>query len=328
MTATIRKPDPNGPRHTERVRRKKRPARFSSMESLGFIETPTTISTWSTPPLPPRPPAPPPIPQQGDPLNGWHPSDVQTGLVTRRVRWGMVSTLVVVVAALAFAGVWLWHRPAAMADLAASDVSTAARALEPELEGLRELNETIAGAEIDPSAVTAQSFAVDARARALFNISGELAGPTRTLAADTATAALDASRLISDAVAYRSAVVQILLAPDLETDPDLVALDDAVRDFGQWQQRFNDIRSALPTGTMSAVSDELAAIAVNLDSIQGRYVDGVSNDDRLAASRALDDLTALLDGAESTLNNSLREIQTRVDELIESSLAGIDQLVG
>lgn len=334
MTATIQKPDSDGPRR-DGLRRRRRVS-FSSMESLGFIETPTTVSTtWGT-----APPTPPPAPHPVSPRRvGAHekmladvaPSDTTEELVNRRVRWGMVGALVVIVAGLTAAGFWLWQRPTAIAEAATSDVTAAARALEPELNGLRDLSGTLDAADIDTQALTAGALAVDSAARALFNASAELpatAAMARSQAADTSTTALNASRLLSDAVAYRSAVVQILVPPDLEADPELIGLDDALRGFGEWQRRFNDVRSALPTGTMTVVSDELELIAGDLEGLRSRYVDGLRNDDRLAAKTALDDLAARLAEAEGLLFTSLEDVQARIDELIESGLTGIDRLVG
>lgn len=328
MTATIRKPEHEGPRHKKRPTRRK--ARFSSMEALGFIETPMMSSTWFTSP-PPRPITPPPPSVEDNPFAGWQPTQGSSELVERRFRWGMVSVLVLIIGGLAVAGLWLWQRPGLAAAAASSEVTTQAEALQSELVGLRDINNELLGAELDSSAVSAQSLAVDGAARGLFNAAGALsdtAATRRSNAVDVATTALDASRLIRDAVAYRSAVIQILVAPDLETDHDLIGLDDAVRDFGEWQQQFNEVRSTLPTGTMSEVTGELELVAGNLTSIQGRYVDALREEDRLAAEAALSDLTEQLSQVEGSLTTSLEEVQARVDDLIGQSLAGIGDLIG
>lgn len=327
MTATTRRPEPDGPRHKKRPTRRK--ARFSSMEALGFIETPMMTSSWSTSP-PPRPITPPPPPVEDDPFAGWQPNKGSSELTERRFRWGMASVLTLIIGGLTVAGLWLWQRPEAMAAASSSEVTTSAETLESELVGLRDTNNNLLGPEFDSSAASAQSLAVDGAARALFDTAGALsdaAAPRRSLAVDVATTALDASRLIRDAVAYRSAVIPILVAPDLETDPDLIGLDDAVRDFGAWQQQFNQVRSALPTGTMSEVSSELELVAGNLASIQGRYVDALRDDDRLAAEGVLKDLAEQMSQVEESLINSLEEVQARADDLIGDSLAGIGDLV-
>lgn len=337
MTATIQKPDPENQsgRH-----RRRRPVRFSSMESLGFIETPAMVSnTWWGQPsqAPNQTPSASSAARAGKlgaherTLADLAPNDTTAELIRPRLRWGMMITLTAMVGGLTFLGLWLWQRPAALAEAAAADVAVAAAGLEPELVALDELSQTILAAEVDGAAISAASMAVDNQARALFNAAGTLpaaAGTTRSRAADVATAALDASRLISDSVAYRAAVIQILVPPDLETDPELVGLDQAVRDFGAWQQNFDQVRSALPTGTMSDVSDELELIAGRLEAIQGSYIDGLREDDRLAAKQAVDELDSQLTVAEEMLMASLEDIQAKARDLIEASLAGIDRLLG
>ena len=247
------------------------------------------------------------------------------------IRWGLVTTMVVVIGGLAAAGIWLWQRPAAMAEAAVSDVTTAAAVLEPELVALADLNTTLTDTEIDNSAIAAQTLSVEGQARSLFDAAGALpvgASSTRAEATDAATSALDAARLVSDAAAYRSAVISILISPDLETDPELIGLDDAVRGFGEWQQNFNEVRSALPSETMRAVADQLEVIAADLESIQSAYIDGLREDDRLAAEAALEDLAARLETAEELLSESLEQVQEQVSALIEDSLTGVDRLLG
>lgn len=331
MTATIRRPDPEYARHR---RTKMRRARFSSMESLGFIETPTTVtSQWVSQEA--RSELPPPPIKRGaheKTVADIEPLDTTGELLRRDVRWGMVITLAVVVAGLTAAGVWLWHRPAAMAEAASSAVSVAAADLEPELEGLDRLNQQLLDSQMETSEVIARTLSVDGAARKLFDAASGL--PTdseqtaRTVATDVATTALDASRLVSDAIAYRSAVIQILTPPDLEADPELIGLEDAVREIGTWRQTFEQVRLALPEGTMSDVSVQLGEIAASLESIQKRYVDGLGQDDRQAAEAAVLELEAQLDIAENLLNRSLRQVQEQADELIRDSFSGIRRLLG
>lgn len=306
------------------------------MESLGFIESPATVSnTW----FGPAPTAPVEASEQTPRIKrGAHertvadlePNDTTELLIGKNVRWGLILVMVFLLGALGAGAIWLVQRPAAQAESALAAVDAAAESLEPELASLSEITVEFVDQNIGSTDITARTRAVDAQARDLFNAAATLpasAADQRSLAADVATTALDASRLISDAVAYRSTVIQILVPPELETDPELIALDDAVRAFGTWQQSFNQIRTALPTRTMSAVSQELAVVAGNLESIQSRYIDGIRDDDAIAASEALGDLADQLTEAESVLTISLADVQTRARELIEASLSGIDELL-
>lgn len=329
MTATIRRQDPE-PQRQRRPGRKR--ARFSSMESLGFIESPTTVTrqwvedprTLKTPPQPLKRGA------HEKTLADMAPLDTTGDLLRRNVRWGLVVVLGVILAGLTAAAIWLWHRPAAMAEAASSALTSAASDLAPELEGLDELNRQLLDSQIEPNEVIARTLTVDAGARDLFDAAAglpEAEQATRDVASNVATMSLDASRLIADAIAYRSAVVQILAPPDLEPDPELVSLDDAIRGIGTWRQSFDQVRAALPEGIMPEVSDQLASIAGSLDSIQGQYVDALSDDDRQAAESAILELEAQLDIAATYLDRSLREVQDQSSQLIRDSLEGLDRLL-
>lgn len=332
MTATIRRPDPNQARQ-RRPRRAR--VRFSFMESLGFIESPTTVSRTWAPPYP--------VPSQGTPLapvkRGAHertvadldPIDTTSELLSRNVRWGVVATSTVVLLGLGVLAGWLWQRPSSLAEAAVSELTTSAADLAPKLESLQEATATLGASQIDTSAINLATLSVDAAARELFNASAALpasqSGP-RTQAADIASRALDASRILSDATAYRAAAVQILAAPAFETNPELIALDEAVRQIGSWRLNFDQIRSALPEGTMSSISNQLHVISGNLESIQNRYIDGLREDDQRAAESALLELAVQLEVAETLLTRSLGETQESVAGLIEESLTGIDRLLG
>ena len=333
MTATIRTPEP---RHARATKNKPRRTRFASMESLGFIESPATVSTsWpashQTTPISAADSA-------NRPKRGAHertvadlePTDTTELLVRSNLRWGLLTIMALLVGALTVGTIWLIQRPAVQADSAATAMQSAAQSLRPELISLSGIAGRLADQDLDSTAIAAQTRAVDARARELFNAAGAL--PTtssglRGAAADVATSALDASRLINDAAAYRATVIQILIPPPLETDPELVALDEAVRAFGAWQQSFNQVRSALPTGTMTRVSDQLALLAGNLESIQSRYVDALRDDDTAAARAVVRDLADQLAVAETALRTSVADVESRALDLIELGLAGIEGLL-
>lgn len=331
MTVTIRRPARGRARHRQARRT---PVRYSFMESLGFIESPATVSRSWVPvePIPAQEP-PPPIKRGAHErtVADLDPIDTTRELFRRNVRWGLVVTVAGMLVGLVMVAAWLWQRPASLAEAAASDLAAAATSLTSELEALQEANATLARSELDASTISVAVNAVDSEARALFNVSAGLpdkeAG-TRTEAADVATKALDASRLLSDAAAYRGAVIQILAAPGLETDPALIALDDAVRQIGTWRLSFDQVRSALPEGTMSKVSTELKTVSASLESIQNRYVDGLRQDNRHSAEAALLELSTRLEVAETLLASSLAETQETVSGLIEESLSGIDRLFG
>ena len=90
------------------------------MEVLGFIDTPGTATTWTTTetPLPSEthtattgtPPAEPPTIEEI--LETWVPSDVDSDLTKKKVRWGLTTAVVVFATSLGAAGYWLYTQPA------------------------------------------------------------------------------------------------------------------------------------------------------------------------------------------------------------------------
>lgn len=330
MTATIRRPEPGGAHPTRSAKSR---VRFSFMESLGFIESPAVVTrSWlpaeSTPPYPPS-----------QVKRGAHertvadlePIDTTGELLKRNVRWGLVTTVALLFGTVLGVAGWLLQRPSELAETATNSLRASAISLATELETLATVNATLTDQQADTSAINVTASSVDTGARELFNASAALPNShagMRRQAADVASRAIDAARLISDAAAYRAAVIQILAAPRLETDPELIALDEAVRQIGSWRLSFDQVRSALPSGTMTNVSTQLDVVSANLESIQNRYVDRLREDDRQGAEAVVLEFAAQLQVVETILNDSLAKTQENVSGLIEESLAGIDGLLG
>jgi hypothetical protein len=319
MTATINPPE-NG-RSSRR-----RPIRFMSMESLGFSDA-TTI--WSDRPPPPAVPrgrhlARPPEPAA---LADWKPEDVGHRLTGGNFRWGVTIGLLAVTGALAYFGIWLYQRPAAQAEISLAGLTTHATALQSALRTLEEFNNDLLG--LDPATTTAALFDIESRARALFDASGDLARDQtglRAAATQAAGSAMDGLRLAGDAHSYRLAVFPILVAPELETDPALVELDEAARSFGAWQLKFDEVRTALPDGILPDVTARLDMLSGDLTSILGQYVDALREDDMSAAAAVLATLATRLTEVEETLSASLDEIQRRVEVRIEETRQALDRL--
>lgn len=304
------------------------------MEALGFIDNPVTASTWSTTATPPMTVATPTtsrIAPTIDPFADWQPTEIGSRLLRGRIRWGLLSASLLMAVGIIAIGFWIYQRPAALASEALIEVHVSASALSPELIAVQELNNSLLDQEQIPTTVTAALLTLDAHARDLFEASATLPpseAASRTQAADAASEALDASRLLGTSYAYRAAVIPILAAPVLETDSSLIALDDAARRFGEWQSKFDSVRSALPTGTLSSVTTELAVISGDLDLAQTRYLDALRKDDSLGTITAVDDLSKRLTAAEGMLYSGLSEIQAKVQSRIDKALSTIELLVG
>jgi len=94
----------------------------------------------------------------------------------------------------------------------------------------------------------------------------------------------------------------------------MIELDEAARDFGDWQLRFEDIRTALPEQTMTATTQQLDILSGDLAGILTRYMDALREDDQDAAIGVLDELAGRLDVVQEEMVASLEEIQSRVAE--------------
>lgn len=310
MTATIRPPD---------VDQNDEPIRMSWMESLGFSQS---TSVWSDRPLV--------IPQHEtvihDTVADWVPKDVEVQLTKRRTRWGLLLSLLVTAGLLTYAGLWFYQRPAAQAEQATASVAAQATQLAAALPAANAANDTLVGGVVDTDALVD----VDEAARALFNASSDLNGQpeARSSAATAASMALDGVRLVGDANAYTVAVRPILQTPVLETDPDLIALDEAARSFGEWQLEFDSVRSALPDSVLADITLQLDVLSGNLTSIMESYVDGLREDSQQAAQVALTNLGALLDQISAGLDIELTNVQTRAGERFTNSKEALDSLVG
>lgn len=321
MTATIKPP--------KRARRhRKPPIRFSSMESLGFSNP---SSVWSDSPIVPTPAPgrhidPNPVP---DSLADWQPEEFEDRLSTNNIRWSVLVTAFVLLAAAGGVGLWLYQRPAAQAEASVAAATLQAEDLLATLPALQTFNEALLGTGEgdDPTSL----FAVDAAARALFDVSGDLdasAGSARSAAASASGAALDGVRLAGDARSYRVAVVPILVPPELETDPNLIELDEAARNFGSWQLRFDDVRTALPDGVLTATTEQLDVLSGDLASILTQYVDTLREDDQVGAQAVLTTLVRRLADVDEQMTRSLIEAQERVADRIVEAEAALTTMLG
>lgn len=322
MTATI-KPSAKG----DRARR--RALRFSSMESLGFSDATSVWTDSETPLVEPekgRHVAPMRAPET---LADWAPEDFGRQLTGRDVRWHRIAAVVLVVGTLAGFGFWLYQRPEARDLASVGDVRDQARMLATAMPTLVEFNEGLTG-DGDTTSGTAALFEVESVARTLFEASASLPDDQldmRSTSSDAAGSAIDGLRLVGDAHSYRSAVLPYLTAPALETDPSLIELDQAARSFGEWQLRFDEMRTALPDGILPDVTRQVDVLSGDLTSIMGRYVDALRQDDGPAAVDVVADLRYRLTQIDSSLSAALGDIQRRVQVHIGEADRAIQALL-
>ena len=303
------------------------------MESLGFFEDSVTRTTWSNGTVVTSPGAQTATVAQPqvDPFDDWQTTAIEKRLVTGNIRWSSIIGVLLICAGVAGIAAWFYQRPVELAKEALTELAVTAQALEPALLLLQDANDQVLFDGSGATSITSILLDVDGKARDLFESSAALPSSqttARSRAADAASEAIDASRLLGDSLAFRAALVPVLALPEFVTDPNLIALDEAARAFGEWQARFDGVRSALPAGVMSPVSTDLAIISSELGATQSRYLDALRSDDPAAAAATFDELSARLETAYLVLSEELAETQARVSVMIASALAAIDLLVG
>ncbi len=240
----------------------------------------------------------------------------------------MALTLTVLATGLSAVALWLYHQPEAAAAQALARVEAAATDLEEGLQGLVELNASL-GSDQDLTRATTILLMVDDQARALFQYAAELppaSAELRASASEAATEALDAAHKLDDIIAYHTAVTPLLVPPPLETDPELITLEEAARVFGEWRTHFDRVRTALPEGVMSEVSASLDGIAAELDDIQRQYLDAL----RLGviASEPIQRLSLRLGETGRVLEAALAASQDSVTQRLERARIALAPLVG
>lgn len=263
-----------------------------------------------------------------DPIAAWQPQEFGRGLDRRNFRWSVLALVVVIVAAAGAFAFWMYQQPARQAEASAAVVVDEAAGLREALPDLVTFNSTLgdAASTSDP----ADLFAVDSAARALFDVSADLdqnESDSRSAAAAAAGAALDGIRLAGDTQAFQNAVTPILLLPALETDPSLIELDEAARNFGEWQLRYDEVRTALPDGVLTDVTDQLDIISADLAGFLTRYLDALREDSQSDADAVLSELSALLEDVSAQMGQSIDTISERITDRIAEANASLDELL-
>ncbi len=334
---------------TVKTHRKPKAVRYSMMESLGFTETP--ITTYSTPrvatPEPPRAArhlAPSPSTRNGTveeiwntteldagSMADWAPIDVEKRL-NKKVRLPLVAIWILIVGVIGVGGVWLWQNSDRSSETAIAGVQQAGTDLAVALDPLAAATASIdPGAGPVPETVIPAIAEADTTSRALFTAAADLSGTqagSRSAATEAATLALDATRTLSNVSAYIGAVTPILTAPALITEPELIDLQTAVAEFGTWRSTFGMVLSNLPEGVMPELTAELNEIRSELEGMQGAYVDGLREDDRIAALDAVRAVEGRLATAWGILLVEVETAKTSITAQIDSARQAVLSLTG
>lgn len=317
MTATIKPP--------EKDRSERRGLKFSSMEILGFV---ASESTWSD--AAPARSAPEAVKRgrHEATVADLRPEDPGDRLTGSNVRWGLVAMILILIGGATAAGLWLYQRPAAQEASSLATLTAQASELESALPTLGQFNTDFIAADIPAEA--SGLAALESTARSLFAASADLgSGQTemRTAASQASGSTLDAIRLATEARSYRAAVLPMLTPPELETDPELIELDEAARQFGDWQLGFDNVRTALPESILSDVTQQLDILSGDLSTLLGRYVDALREDDPAAVERVMTDISERLAAVDELLESELGAIQARVETRIDEARQALDRIL-
>ena len=164
--------------------------RLSSMESLGFLDSPNTIAAKSVPTtstsVQPAPLDTVPAAQtvastsvpavEHDPFANWTPTEVGGRLDSGNVRWGFLTGLLMIAAGLVGVGYWIYQQPAAAAAAAGEELVAVVDSLEPHLGALASLNASLTLPAIEPG--TSTLSAARSAARNVFDTSGHAPAAT------------------------------------------------------------------------------------------------------------------------------------------------------
>lgn len=321
MTATTGPPSKEG-------RRRRRRLRFSSMETLGFSNPSSTWSDTPTPLIAPRHGRHERPANDGESVADWEPKEIGARLNGGDFRWSILLLTVLLAGGMAATAYWIYQRPDPDAGQALVTVKAEAGNLRDGLPALEAFNDALLG---EGDGNDSDLGPLDDAARRLFEAAGDLTGNDSVLraAADTASSAtLDAVRLTTSAGSYVVAVAPILQAPELETDPQLIELDEAARSFGSWQLHFDEVRTALPDGVLSDATQELDILSGDLAGFLTSYMDALRADDAVAAQTAVGELSQRLDQVRREMVSAAKEVQKRVDDRIAETRRALETVLG
>lgn len=334
----------------------KRRFNLSSMESLGFIDTPAVVES------PPGRPGDEPVPSArslppaagtrlvgrgrhvaptGDPvrdlwdttvldapsITDWQPElEVMRRLVGRDFRLGAWAVLLIMLLVGAGAGyVWMtWSRTSSQAVTASVEESVAR--LATSLEGLRSVADRLSAADASASLQDISApLEVEAAGRSLF---AELAllpadHPDRAPLADAVESALESASLVREALAFRLALEPALALPELETVPELVEIEVAAGELIAWRSGYETVTGALPAGVADVTLQSAVSVASELASVQSDYLEALGRGDRAGAVQVLGVLRRRLQEVRRTLLADMVEIGFEATRRIDQASAGL-----
>lgn len=313
----------------------KRRPRLSGLEMFGFAETLGSVTspghvavvmpeTVAEEP----PPAAPPVP--ADPFADWTPSEVGRGLTKGRVRWGLLTSMLLLFSGVAVLALWVYRLPQQEIERNIATFEAAATAISEDLDTFKLVNSSLDVDPLDTTVTNQTLLALEDHTRQAFAAAGALPAThdtARSRAIQASGTVSEAQRAFTEAYTYRLAIAPVLEPVSFETDPAALTLEAAAAAFADWETRFQEVRNALPEGVFANTTMRLHSLSAALPELQRSYLDGLRTETPNAAAGAVERLNRGLADVESSLYDGLSETKLRVDTLINEALEDWNQVL-
>jgi hypothetical protein len=340
---------------------KRRRAKWASMESLGFFESPSIASTQGRSSSVQSPVKDAPARSRQETtlvrtgrhvrltgvavddmwntteldtphLADWEPQLEISRSLGRRVRWSIVITVLVLLGGLAATGYWLYRMPDEHAASASRQLTADAGSLRQTIASVAPLVAAIAASQLPAANADSETYsALGDAARALFTSSSNLPAAetsAKDLAAQAASEVMEAQRELVGATTFRGVLEPALVPPTLETDSNLVDLTSAAAAFADWRAGYQQIVAALPTDVAPTAFQAAGDLGTRLESIQGAYVDAVRVGNSHEATSALNELTDGLETIRQAILSDMSHLAADIVARLDSADESLSELVG
>lgn len=264
------------------------------------------------------------IPEAPDPFDDWAPQPMVRRLERGNTRWTTILSVLLLLTSVATSVYWFGYEQPRVESL---------RAVQATASAAQELNAQLSA--VPPSTASqgweeVRAGAIEVAARELFETAGALPDKEAEMRRASISASNDALALVSllnEVNGYRSATNVVLVPPALQTDPELIELDEAARSFGDWQARFESGLSVLRSNEFADVDRRLETLASRLPVALQDYVDALREDDMAGAQAVVDAISGELDGIGLEIETSLETIRARTADLAAEARTALAPLV-
>lgn len=263
------------------------------------------------------------IPVAPDPFDDWAPQPMVRRLERGNTRWTTVLSVLLLLTSVGAGVYWFGYEQPRVESLQAVQATTlAAQELSVQLSAV-------------PPSTGSQDWgevrvgAIESAARELFEAAGALPDERADLRRASISASNDALALVgllNEANGYRNATGVVLVPPALQTDPELIELDEAARSFGDWQARFESGLSVLSSNEFGDVDIRLETLAARLPVALQDYVDALREDDMAGAQAVVESISDELEDIGRQMEASLETIRAKTADLAAAARTALTPL--